>query len=383
MTAEGIHRPAYVEVSSSAMAHNIATLRGFAPEAKICAVVKANGYGHGAIVAARAALAGGADSLAVAIVDEGIELRENGFTTEILVLAEIDGAALPVALRYGLTLTIGSLAGAKETIVAAAEVGGLHKVHLKVDTGMGRMGVLPQEVFEAMKLLRASEHIVVEGIFTHFPVADGPSEEDRTFTTVQIELFNGLIEELRKEGLCPEILHLTNSAGAMAYPQAHQSLIRAGLALYGYAPSEWLQTHLAARGEQLQPVMTIRAEVSAVRRVAEGARPSYGRRRAVVKESNIATVPFGYADGFPRRMFDAGAEVLINAKRYPLAGMVTMDQLLIDCGDDEVQRGDEVILMGTQGGESITTDEWAQRLGTITWEVMCGIGARLPRVATA
>jgi alanine racemase len=383
MTAEGIHRPAYVEVSSSAMAHNIAVLRGLVREANICAVVKANGYGHGAIVAARAALAGGADSLAVAIVDEGIELRENGFTTEILVLAEIDASALPVALRYGLTLTIGSLAGAKETVSAAAEVGGLHKVHLKVDTGMGRMGVLPHEASEAMKLLRASSHIEVEGIFTHFPVADSSSEDDRKFTAAQIGLFNGIIGELREEGLCPAVHHLANSAGAMAYPEAHQSLVRAGLALYGYAPSEWLRGQLVARGEQLQPVMTIRAQVSAVRRVSEGARPSYGRRRGVAKESTIATVPFGYADGFPRRMFEAGAEVLINGKRYPLAGMVTMDQLLIDCGDDEINRGDEVILMGTQGSESITTEEWAQRLNTITWEVMCGIGARLPRIATA
>ena len=128
--------------------------------------------------------------------------------------------------------------------------------------------------------------------------------------------------------------------------------------------------------------MTIRAQVSAVRRVPAGSRPSYGRRRAVERESVIATVPFGYADGFPRRFFEAGAEVLIRGQRYPLAGMVTMDQLLIDCGQDDIQRGEEVILMGAQGAETITTEEWARRLGTITWEVMCGIGARLPRVAT-
>jgi alanine racemase len=382
MTAEGIHRPAYVEVSSSAMAHNISVLRTLVSDAKICAVVKANGYGHGAVVAARAALAGGADSLAVAIVDEGIELRENGFTSEILVLAEIDGAALPVALQYGLTLTIGSLAGAKETVSVASKVGGAHKVHLKVDTGMGRMGVLPHEVEEAIKLLNESEHIEVEGIFTHFPVADGSSEEDRAFTQAQIELFNGIVEELTEANLCPPVRHLSNSAGSIAYPEARQSLVRAGLALYGYAPSEWLVGKLAANGLSLKPVMTIRAQVSAVRRVPAGARPSYGRRRAVEKESIIATVPFGYADGFPRRFFEAGAEVLIRGKRYPLAGMVTMDQLLIDCGQDEIERGDEVILMGSQGAEFISTEEWAERLGTITWEVMCGIGARLPRVAT-
>jgi len=382
MTAEGIHRPAYVEVSSSAMAHNISVLRTLVSDAKICAVVKANGYGHGAVVAARAALAGGADSLAVAIVDEGIELRENGFTTEILVLAEIDGAALPVALQYGLTLTIGSLAGAKETVSAASKVGGAHKVHLKVDTGMERMGVLPHEAAEAIKLLNESEHIEVEGIFTHFPVADGASDDDRAFTQAQIDLFNGIVEELTEANLCPPVRHLSNSAGSIAYPEARQSLVRAGLALYGYAPSEWLVGKLAANGLSLKPVMTIRAQVSAVRRVPAGARPSYGRRRAVDKESVIATVPFGYADGFPRRFFEAGAEVLIRGKRYPLAGMVTMDQLLIDCGQDEIERGDEVILMGSQGTDFISTEEWAERLGTITWEVMCGIGARLPRVAT-
>lgn len=382
MTAEGIHRPAYVEVSSSAMAHNIAVLRSLVSDSKICAVVKANGYGHGAIVAARAALAGGADSLAVAIVDEGIELRESGFTTEILVLAEIDGAALPVALQYGLTLTVGSLVGARETVSAAATVGGRHKVHLKVDTGMGRMGVQPQEVVAAMQVLLEGEHLEVEGIFTHFPVADGASDDDRAFTKAQIELFDGIIEELTKQNLCPPVRHLSNSAGSLAYPEARQSLVRAGLALYGYAPSEWLVGKLAAKGESLRPVMTIRAQVSAVRRVPAGSRPSYGRRRAVERESVIATVPFGYADGFPRRFFEAGAEVLIRGQRYPLAGMVTMDQLLIDCGQDDIQRGEEVILMGAQGAEAITTEEWARRLGTITWEVMCGIGARLPRVAT-
>jgi alanine racemase len=157
-------------------------------------------------------------------------------------------------------------------------------------------------------------------------------------------------------------------------------MARVGLALYGYLPEQWVGNELARKGLGLQTALTLRAHVVAVRRVKAGERPSYGRRRSLDHDATIVTVPFGYADGYPRRLFGAGAEVLINAKRYPLAGNVTMDQLVIDCGDDVINPGDEVVLLGKQGSEAITAEEWAARNETITWEILCGIGARVPRV---
>ena len=342
--------------------------------------MKANGYGHGAQLTARAMLEGGADSLAVAIVDEGIELRGSGVSAPILLLAEIPPETIPDALSHSLTLTVGSLEGARAAVAAAKKLGGLHRVHVKVDTGMGRMGVSPEGVDDVVDVLLASAQIDFEGLYTHFSVADGSSAQDRAFTRSQIERFNAVVAHLEARGVSPRILHLSNSAGALAYPEARQSMARIGLALYGYLPEGWLSSALEEKGLALETALTLRAQVVAVRRLDAGDRPSYGRRRALERPSTVATVPFGYADGYPRRLFDAGAEVLINAKRYPLAGNVTMDQLLVDCGDDVVKPGDDVVLLGRQGDQEITAEEWARRADTITWEILCGIGARVPRV---
>ena len=380
MPVEGVHRPAWAEISASAIAHNVGALRAVFGETLFCAVVKANGYGHGAELAATAALNGGADALAVAIVDEGIELRALGITAPILLLAEIPPETIPAALRHQLTLTIGSIDGAEAAVSCAETIGGVHRVHVKVDTGMHRMGVDPSELYEVVDVLRHSSSIDLEGIYTHFSVADGSSADDRNFTRGQIEQFEVLLGGLEARGVTARLVHEANSAGALAYPSARRSMVRIGLALYGYLPEAWLASVLEEGGAHLVPALTLRAKVVAVRRVGAGERPSYGRRRALGDASTIATVPFGYADGYPRRLFDAGAEVLLNEKRYPLAGTVTMDQLVIDCGDDPVNVGDEVVLLGRQGDEEISADEWAAKANTITWEILCGVGARVPRV---
>jgi alanine racemase len=318
--------------------------------------------------------------LAVAIIDEGIELRESGVTSPILLLAEVPPDTITAALESRLTLTIGSIVGARAAVMSAEALGGRHRVHVKVDTGMHRMGVAPNDVDEVIDILTASSAIDLEGIYTHFSVADGSSAEDRTFTRGQIERFDAILTALAARGIEPRLAHAANSAGALAYPEARRAMVRVGLALYGYLPEPWLASALEATGEELQPALTLRANVVAVRRVNVGERPSYRRRRALEHDATIATVPFGYADGYPRRLFDAGAEVLIHGKRYPLAGMVTMDMLVIDCGDDVVHPGDEVVLLGRQGDEEITADEWAAQAGTISWEILCGIGARVPRI---
>ncbi len=380
MQVEGVHRPARAEISASAIAHNVRALKSIVGESLFCAVVKANGYGHGAELAAKAALVGGADMLAVAIIDEGIELRESGITAPILLLAEVPPDTIAAALESGLTLTIGSLEGAKAAVATAESLGLRHRVHVKVDTGMRRMGVAPEDVDAVYDVLINSLAINVEGLYTHFSVADGSSAEDRAFTRDQIATFDGVVAGLAKRGVTPRIVHAANSAGALGYPEARRDMVRVGLALYGYLPEAWLATALEATGQRLEPALTLRAQVVAVRRGEVGERPSYRRRRALEGNANIATVPFGYADGYPRRLFDAGAEVLINGRRYPLAGMVTMDMLVVDCGDDAVAPGDEVVLLGRQGDEVITADEWAGNAGTISWEILCGIGARVPRI---
>lgn len=380
MPAEGVHRPAWAEISASAIAHNVRVLKELLGDTLLCAVVKANAYGHGALLTATAVLEGGADSLAVAIVDEGIELRRGGVVAPILLLAEIPADTIHDAFDHSLTLTVGSLEGARAAVANAESLGGVHLVHLKVDTGMHRMGVDPSTVDEVVDVLLSSNAIDLEGVYTHFGVADGSSGEDRTFTRSQIERFDDVLGHLAERGVTPRVVHLANSAGALGYPEARRTMARVGLALYGYLPEGWLSGALEEKGLRLEPAMSLHARVVAARRLGAGERPSYGRRRALERAATIATVPFGYADGYPRRLFDAGAQVLINAKRYPLAGNVTMDQILVDCGDDDVKPGDDVVLLGRQGDEEITAEEWARRGETITWEILCGIGARVPRL---
>jgi alanine racemase len=241
------------------------------------------------------------------------------------------------------------------------------------------MGVEPELVNEVLEVLGASANVDVEGIYTHFSVADGSSRDDRAFTLGQIEVFDRMLAGITRS-LRPRVVHMANSSGALGYAQSRRDLARVGLVMYGYLPEAWLGGALEEQGATLEPVLTLRAKVVATRRVPAGERPSYGRQRALVRDSNIVTVPFGYADGYPRRMFDAGAQVLINARRYPLAGNVTMDQLLVDVGDDDVALGADVVLLGSQGEERISAEEWATRCGAITWEILCGIGARVPRV---
>jgi alanine racemase len=377
---EGVRRPAWAEISASAIAHNVGVIKSLLGATQLCAVVKANGYGHGAQLTAKAVLEGGADSLAVAIVDEGIELRGSGISAPILLLAEIPPDTILDAMTHSLTLTVGSLEGARAAVASAEKLGGIHRVHLKIDTGMHRMGVDPSQVDEVVDVLMGTGTIDLEGIYTHFSVADGSSGESRAFTRHQIEVFDEVLSALAARGVRPRVVHLANSAGALGYPTARRTMARVGLALYGYLPEGWLSSELEERGLVLTPALSLHAQVVAVRRLEAGERPSYGRNRALGRAANVVTVPFGYADGYPRRLFEAGAEVLINNKRYPLAGNVTMDQLLIDCGDDDVRPGDDVVLLGRQGDEQITAEEWARRGDTITWEILCGIGARVPRV---
>jgi alanine racemase len=381
--AQGRSRPAWAEIDLSAIAHNARVLARVAAPAELCAVVKAHGYGHGGPAVARAAVAGGAARLAVALVDEGVELRRHDVTAPVLLLSECGPDAVDTALAYGLTPTLYSAEGIAAFAAAARAAGQRTAVHVKVDTGMHRVGAAPEDLTALTAAVGREPLLYLEGVWTHLPVADGELPEDRAYTEGQLDLFDRLVAALAGAGIHPPVLHAANTAGAIAFPRARHDMVRCGIGLYGYVPGAGVARALSeqAGDDTLQPAMSLKAQVVAVRQLSAGERPSYGRLRPLPERSVVATIPIGYADGVPRTLFGAGYEVLIGGKRRPLAGMVTMDQIVVDCGPDaSVRPGDEVVLLGTQGNETITADDWAAMLGTISYEVVCGVGPRMPRV---
>jgi alanine racemase len=382
--AQGLSRPAWAEIDLEAIAHNAGVLAELVHPARLCAVVKAHGYGHGGPAVAKAALAGGAAQCAVALVDEGVELRQHGVEGPILLLSECSGQAVETTLEHRLTPTLYSLEGIARFAQAARSTGrGAAAVHLKVDTGMHRVGAPPAEVTTLVDAVLAQPSLHLEGVWTHLPVADGESQGDRDFTAGQLDLFDGLVAQLATRGIAPEVLHAANTAGTVAFPASRYDMVRCGIGLYGYLPGPAVTASFMAQagGASLRPAMSLKAEVVSLRTLEAGERPSYGRLRPLPARSVVATVPIGYADGVPRALFAPGYGVLIGGRHRPLAGMVTMDQIMVDCGDDtSVHLGDEVVLLGRQGDREITADDWAAMLGTISYEVLCGVGPRMPRV---
>jgi alanine racemase len=365
-------RAARAEVDLGAIAHNVRVMADLVSPAALCAVVKADGYGHGAIAVGEAALAAGATWLGVALVEEGAVLRKAGITAPILLLSEPRPSDLEDALRYDLRLSVYTAESVAATAEAAAAVGVTARLHLKVDTGMNRVGCRPADVVALAREVARRPGLELEAVWTHCATADEPGEP---FTDEQLDRFDAVVAELAAAGLDPPLRHAANSAAGMDHPRARLDLVRSGIAVYGLAPAPALAGRVA-----LRPAMTLRAEVSMVKRVPAGEWVSYGRRHRFEHDATVATVPIGYADGVPRRLSLVGGEVLVGGRRRPVVGAVTMDQLMVDVGDDEVAVGDEVVLLGTQGAERITAEEWGDRLGTIAYEVVCGIGPRVPRL---
>ena len=379
-------RPVWAAVDLAAVRHNAALLRRLSAPAALCAVVKADAYGHGALPVARAALAGGAAWLAVAMVEEGVELRDGGVDAPVLVLSEPPPEAMAEVVARRLTPTLYTPSGVAAAAAAAKAGHAPLDVHVKVDTGMHRVGVGAEGALQVVEAVAGSATLRFAALWTHFPVADGANAEDRAFTDGQLAELARVRARLAAAGMAPPMVHAANSAGAVAFPAARLDMVRCGIALYGVTPfpvtDAGVADAMASTGaDGLRPVLSLRARVTLVRRLGAAARPSYGRLRPLPEGSAVATVPLGYADGVPRRYFDAGGAVLVGGRRRPLAGMVTMDSIVVDCGPEwDVAVGDEVVLIGSQGDESITAVEWAQHLGTIAHEVFCGIGRRVPRV---
>jgi alanine racemase len=381
--AQARSRPAWAEIDVAAVSHNTRLLSELVRPAQVCAVVKAHGYGHGGPAVAKAALAGGAIGLAVALVDEGAELRRHKVRGPVLLLSECGADAVDDAIANKLTPTLYTPEGIERFAQAARRIGQRTSVHIKVDTGMHRVGAAPSDIPALVAAVNDDPLLHFEGLWTHFPVADGEHAEDHAFTQDQMGTFEQLVADLAQAGLRADVYHAANTAGGVAFPKARYDMVRCGLGLYGYLPGASVTSAFSAAtgGATLRPALSLKARVVSVRTLDAGERPSYGRLRPLPARSLVATVPIGYADGVPRALFTTGADVLIGGRRRPLAGMVTMDQISVDCGEDQsVRPGDEVVLLGRQGDDEISADEWARLLGTISYEVLCGIGARVPRV---
>ncbi|HEX9123148.1 MAG TPA: alanine racemase [Actinomycetota bacterium] len=361
------YRPTVVEVDLDAIRHNVRLLKP--SDAELMAVLKADGYGHGDVPVARAALEAGATWLGVALVEEGIALRDAGIDAPVLVLSEFPPGAEKEAMAHALTPTVYSEAGLAGVAEAASAMGRPVGVHLKIDTGMHRVGLWPPAEAPAFARRIVEAGLELEGVWTHFAC----SEEDEAGTLGQLARLREAVAAIRAAGVSPRCLHAANSAATILYRDAHLDIVRTGAAMYGVDPGGGIGPRFG-----LRPALTWRSAVTLVHRLAAGERISYGWRYVVERDANVATVPVGYEDGYARAL-SSRAEVLIRGRRHRVAGTVTMDMILVDCGDDEVAAGDEVILVGAQGQERITAEELGAHMGTIGYEVVTAISERVPR----
>jgi alanine racemase len=361
----------YAQIDLGAIAHNIAEIKkALKKGVKFMAVVKADGYGHGAIEVSKAAVASGVDYLSVASFMEAIQLREAGVSAPILILSESPLEFADDIVANGLTQTVYTMRLAEALSKAANSAGKTAKVHLKVDTGMGRIGAFPHEAEGLLEKIKALPGVVVEGLFTHFAKADDPSDP---YTRHQLSLFNDLAGKVEKKQYSIPLKHAANSAASLYYPDSHLDMVRIGLAMYGISPGN------VKSGIPLKSALSFKTKIMFSKRVPKGTKLSYGATYETPRETTIVTIPVGYADGFSRALSNK-AQVLINGKRFPVAGRVCMDMTLVDVGDENLNIGDEVVLIGSQGDNHISADEIARLSDTISYEVVCGIGKRVPRV---
>ncbi|MBE0447738.1 MAG: alanine racemase [Actinobacteria bacterium] len=366
-------RSLWAEIDLSAIKHNVKEARkAVGGRVEIMAVVKANAYGHGAARAAKASCEAGASCLGVALPEEGAYLRKSGIAKPILILAEPAHTAVPMILDYNLTATVLSLGSALALSKEAVKRGRIAKVHVKVDTGMNRIGLSPDKTASFIRELKELPGLEIEGVFTHFSEADNPESD---YTSYQLNRFKNLIEGLDEDGICPPVKHAANSAAMYLHPDSHFDMVRIGISLYGLHPAEITKGQV-----DLKPALSLKARLSFIKDIACGEGVSYGRVYKATCDTIIGTVPAGYGDGYSRLLSNK-AQVLIGGRRYPAVGNICMDQFMVDLGPNSTAKvDDEVVLIGRQGGEEISADEIASILGTINYEVVCMINDRVPRV---
>jgi len=368
-----LNRWAWIEVDLAAIRHNTALLARRAGRAQLWATVKANGYGHGAIEVARTALESGAQGLCVALADEAHQLRMAEIAAPVLVVSEQPPVAFEQMLGDNVVATLYNEATIAEYAKTAARLKTVGAVHLKVDTGMHRVGAPVESAMSRVEQISSLSSLKLEGVYTHFAAADLPQHAE---TANQTRRFAEFIAELDRRSMRPKHVHISNSAATLRDLTGQTDIVRVGVALYGISPSVEMQAHAT----ELRPALAWRARVSHVQRLAAGEGVSYGLRHRLEREATVATLPLGYADGVPRRLWKSGGEVLIAGRRCPIAGVVTMDQMMVDCGDLDVKIGDDVVLLGEQLGQTISANDIATKLDTIGYEIVCAISSRVPRV---
>lgn len=367
-------RPVWAEVNLDNIINNINEIKKNINAEEIIAVVKANAYGHGAIDVAPVLVESGANKLAVATLSEALELREAGIKVPILILGYTDVSFAEMLINNDIEQTVYSLDYAKELSKKSEALGKIAKIHIAVDTGMGRIGFLPngksvEEVVEISKLI----NLRITGVFTHFSNAD---EEDKSYAHNQIEKFNSFINEIEKREVNLGVKHISNSASIIDIEDAHYNAIRPGIILYGYYPSDYINKDKL----KLMPALSLKCQVIHVKELPKGEYIGYGRKFRTERDSVIATLPIGYADGYIRGLYGK-AQVIINGKLAPVVGKICMDQCMVDVTDiGPVNVGDEVILLGEDNGIKNNADDMAEILDTINYEILCMIGRRVPRI---
>ncbi len=372
----------WAEINLNSIEHNLKALKSITnPDSKFMAVVKADGYGHGAYEIAKKSIESGADYLSVARIDEAVYLRNKGIVSPLLILGYTALDSLNKVVNHNLVQTLYSFESAKRLSEIAVSKGKTAKIHIKIDTGMGRLGFLPDPMntnLEKGFALKETERIVklpnieLEGVFTHFACADS---RDKTFTNNQFEIFLSFLHELKKGGIEPEIRHAANSAGIIDLPETHLDMVRAGISLYGLYPSQ----EVNKANVKLIPAMELKSKVVNLKSVKKDFTVSYGATYITDKDTTIASIPVGYADGLNRLLSSKG-EMILKGKRFPIAGRVCMDQTMLDIGDFKAEIEDEVVVFGKQQNEELSIDELADSLNTINYEIVTTITKRVPRI---
>jgi alanine racemase len=363
-------RPTYAVVSLGRLRGNLAAVKAHVAPARVMAILKANAYGHGLEAVARC-LAPQADSFGVALVEEGMALRRLGIDTPILVMGGTWTRQIPLFLEHRLTLTVPSLARLKDVEEAAAARGGQARVHLKIDTGMERIGVRYYNAESLLEAAAASPHVEVEGIYSHLANADA---EDLSHARLQLERFQEVLRFYERRSLPVPLRHIANSAALLRMPESHLDLVRPGILLYGVYPFP-----AASRALEVEPALSWRSRVVYFKVVEAGSPVSYGSTWRSDHRVRVVTVPVGYGDGYLRSMSNR-AEVILGGRRHPQVGQICMDQIMVNIEWGEAWNGDEVVLVGEQGGTRVTVDELAEWAGTIPYEILTAINARVPRL---
>ena len=377
------HRRTRAEINLKAFKHNLQNLKtALGSKTEIMAVVKADAYGHGALPCAKTAIESGVGYLGAGVIEEGIELRKNGIKDPVLILGGIFADEVADLVHHNLSTILSTSHLAEALSREGKKQGKTVNIHIKIDTGMNRLGVYPEDLLALTEKIGNLPNLKIEALSTHFSSAD---DEDLSITNQQIELFKKALNKLTNAGIIPSLTHLSNTSAIFRFPESHSKMVRPGLILYGALPSPILNSVVQSfcKNENLksfEPVMQWKSRIILLKSVQKGQALSYSRKYLTQKDSRIATIPIGYADGLSRRLSN-NMEVLVKGKRVPQVGTICMDMSLIDVSEvPNVQIGDEVVIFGKQGEEVIQVEELAQKANTLPYEILCNVGKRVPRI---